>query len=339
MIYSNIRLSTTLILILLFTSNLYSNIISKDLHNIDNMIKKKQAKLLKTQKSDTTQYMSLYDDIAELTISKNKLLGELNRFDDIDTDKTCDLALNYGEVEFIKTQYYKTPFHDEVAKTLENIASLFEQCHPPMAKKYLQSVLQIKEHIYLKESAEVAKAHDMLGDHYRFSMANFKKAISEYKKAKKIREKLYGMKDPKITENYERLAFSLYYHEDKMNRAEKLLLNSIEIRENAFPNMDFPLYAAYMDIGFYYSLKNEYDKSIDYLQKALKSFQGKVNSSYIVILSELSQIYLNQDDLHNALKFGEEAYSVSKEFYGNDTHSQVIRNRSRLTEIKDNISK
>ncbi len=59
---------------------------------------------------------------------------------------------------------------DEVAKTLQNIVLLFEQCHPPMAEKYLQSILQIKEHIYLKESAEVAKAHDMLGDHYRFSM-------------------------------------------------------------------------------------------------------------------------------------------------------------------------
>jgi len=35
--------------------------------------------LLKTQKSDTAQFTSLYDDIAELTVSKNKLLLEIDR--------------------------------------------------------------------------------------------------------------------------------------------------------------------------------------------------------------------------------------------------------------------
>jgi len=86
-------------------------------------------------------------------------------------------------------------------------------------------------------------------------------------------------------------------------------------------------------------MKDEYDKSIVYLQKALKSFQGKVNSNYIVIISELSQIYLNEDDLHNALKFGEEAFRVSKEFYGNDRHYQVLENSLRLTEIRNRMNR
>ena len=93
-----------------------------------------------------------------------------------------------------------------------------------------------------------------------------------------------------------------------------------------------------MDLGIYYSMKDEYDKSIVYLEKALKAFQGKININYIVIISELSQIYLNQDDLRNAFKYGEEAYRVSKEFYVYDTHTQVLENSLRLAEIKNRIN-
>ncbi len=94
-----------------------------------------------------------------------------------------------------------------------------------------------------------------------------------------------------------------------------------------------------MDLGIYYSMKDEYTKSIEYLQKALKVFQGRVNSNYIVIISELSQIYLNQDDLSNALKYAEEAYNVSKEYYRSDTHYQVLENYNRLSEINERMNK
>ena len=282
MFYPTKKILTILISISILSVTAYGQ---NSLNHIDKMIKEKSTILSNTPKSHTTQYMSTYDDIAKLTISKNKLLMKVDK---IDTDKTCDFALEYQEVEFIKTEYYKTPFNDNVADTLQNLASLFEQCHPPMAEKYLQSILKIKEHIYLKESAEVAKAHDMLGDHYRFSMANFKKSIKEYDEAKTIRVKLYGTKDPKITENYERLAFSLYYHGDKTSKAEKLLLDSINIREKAFPNIDFPLYRAYMDAGFYYSLKGEDTKHLDYYKKAKKTFSGDKKSDYKIILRELS---------------------------------------------------
>lgn len=296
MINSATKLSITLILVLLFTSNIYSNVISKDPNNtqqnniihIEDKIKKKQAILLKIQKSDTTQYMSLYDDIVELTIFKNKLLLELDRVDDIDTDSTCELAMNYEEIEFIKTQYYKTPFHDEVAKTLENIASLYEQCHPPMAEKYLQSIVKIKEHIYLKESAEVAKVRDTLGDYYRIFMADFKKAIEYYEEAKRIREKFYGTGDPRSTENYGRLARSIFYHGDKNRRAEKILLQSIDIRKNSPINTEFPLYQAYIDAGMYYSMIGNYARSITILIEAKGTFVGKQKSDYDTILRELS---------------------------------------------------
>ena len=91
MFFLNIRLSTIVIFIVFLTNTTYSKMASKDsiimahssVNHINDMLKKKQAMLLKTQRSHTTQYMSLYDDIADLTISKNKLLLEMDKVDDI----------------------------------------------------------------------------------------------------------------------------------------------------------------------------------------------------------------------------------------------------------------
>jgi tetratricopeptide (TPR) repeat protein len=94
-----------------------------------------------------------------------------------------------------------------------------------------------------------------------------------------------------------------------------------------------------MDLGIFYSINGKYDKSTLYLQKALKAFDGKIDRRYIAILENLSQGYLNQGDFDNALKFGEEVYGVSREFYGKSTHPHVLESLSRILEIKDRISR
>lgn len=340
MICSNIKIS--ILFTLLFSVYIFADTFSQNPNNsqdsinhLESQIKTKKNRLLKTDRSNVVEYISLYDEIAELTIDKNNFLLHLDRVDEIDTDETCDLALSYEEVEFMKTQYYKTPFHGEVAKTLHNLTSLYQQCHPPMAEQQLVPLLKIQEHIYTKKSVEVADTHDLIADYYRIYMANFKKAIQKYEVAKSIRENIFGMDDPRVTQNYANLALSLYYHGDKLNKAEKLLLDSIEIHKNSPASKEFPLYNAYADLGIYYSIKNKYEKSNVYLHKALEVFNGKVDLDYIVIISELAQNYLNKNDLDSALKYADKAYRASKKFYQNDTHHQVLENSLRLKEIQE----
>ncbi len=82
-----IRLSIIFSSILLLSSVTYGEMVSTQansknqtlINRVNHMIEKKQSILLKTQKSDTAQFTSLYDDIAELTVSKNKLLLEIDR--------------------------------------------------------------------------------------------------------------------------------------------------------------------------------------------------------------------------------------------------------------------
>ena len=306
---------------------------------INQTIEKKKTSLNKTKKTDILTYTSLYDEMAELIILKNELLLNLDKTDDIDTDKICNFILDYEEVEFIKTQYYKTPFHDDVAKTVQNIASLYALCYPPMAGKYLKSVLRIKENVYGKESVEAANAYDKLGDHHHFSMAEFKSAIEHYEKAKVIRENLYGATDPKCTVNYGQLAMSMFYFGDKENRAEELLYRSIGIREINLSQKDFPLYSAHMDLGIYYAMKDEHSKSIIHLKEALSALKGKLNSDYIVILSELSRSYLKLNNLHNALINAKEAHIKAKELYGERKHPQVVESFRQISVITEMIDR
>ena len=265
------------------TISLQNKTKQKTLDKIDQMIIEKRSILKTTQKSDTLHYISLYDKIVELTILKNRLLTETDRVNLVDNDQTCDLASSYEEVEFIKTEYYKTPFNENVARTLKNIAMLYEQCHPPMAEQYLKSYLKIKEHLYSRESKEAAEAHDLLGDYYRISLAHFEKAVEEYKKAIDIRKKLYGNDDIRITENFGRLALSLYFHGDKKCQAEQLLMKSIKLRKKDARNPRLPLYRAYMIMGYYLYLKDEKDKCLNYYQKAKNNFFGDKQSDYRTI--------------------------------------------------------
>ena len=71
-----IRLSIIFSSILLLSSVTYGEMVSTQansknqtlINRVNHMIEKKQSILLKTQKSDTAQFTSLYDDIAELTV-------------------------------------------------------------------------------------------------------------------------------------------------------------------------------------------------------------------------------------------------------------------------------
>ena len=304
---SNLKYFYIFGIFLLLLNFLYASDFSKQKNNIAFINKKLRAlevNLAKTKKTDVLRYTSIYDKMAELIIMKNEFFIKAGKEDNVNTDKIYNFALKYDKVEFIKTQFYKTPFHDDVAKTIQNLASLYELCFPPMAKKYLISVIRIKKHIYGKNSPEAAKALDALGDYYRIYMANFEKTIEKYKEARKMREKFYGLNDARITENYAKLAYSIFYHGDKTAKAQKLLLSSIDIRK-----------------------------------KALKSFYDKINSNYIAIISELSQNYLNQNELTNALKYAKKAYKISKEFYKNETNSQVLENLNRLKEINNKLNR
>ena len=327
---------------------------------IDQMIKQKQDAILKitktdsvkhyeilefvhkTPKTDLLKYISLYHDIAELIYQKNQLLLYLNVkgiTDDYNTDQTCAFIYDYEKIEIINRELYQTEFHDDIAKTAQNIASLFRTCNPPVEKRYLQIVLHIKENLYSKVSPEAAKAYDALGDYSQFSMADFRKAIKYYEEAIRIRGILYGTNtDPRITENYDRLARSIYYY-NQDNRAEKLLQHSINIRKKFPTHKDFPLYATYMDKGMYHIMKGEYSKSIYNLNKALAAFEGKINDDYIMVLSELSSVYLNTDDLKNSLIYAKKAYEKAKEFYKDSQHLEVVMYLRYLIQIAEIIEK
>lgn len=262
--------------------------------------------------------------------------GQLEAIDGIDeaaSDKICQFATTYQKAEWIKTRVYKTPFHDDVAMTLQNLASLYQICHAPMAREYLQSVLQIKQKLYSKESEATAGAHDALGDYYRLSMMAFKKAISHYHQARDIRIKLYGKDDPRITQNYGVLAITLFYHKSDKQAALKLLTDSVKMRKNSPADKTIPVWAALADLADFYYLIQEEDKALACLKKALETPEEKSSKDQIRILSQLGFIHLNQDDLKQSFHYARLAYDKAKAGLQNDTTAVLLAQIEQLKEI------
>ncbi|MCK5162725.1 MAG: tetratricopeptide repeat protein [Desulfobacula sp.] len=268
-----------------------------------------------SQANERIAYAKSLDQKAESIIKRGRLLQSIDALNEDEADKICNFAIEYEQAEWIKTRVYKTPFHDDIALTLQNISSLYNLCHPPLSQKYLSSILKIKEKLYSKESEQAASAHDALGDYYRLYMMNFKKAINQYEEAKRIRKKLYGVKDPRAAKNNNLLALTLFYHKGEKSEAKQLLHDAITIRENLPANKAYPVHQAYMDAGIYYSMVGEYDSAIVHFKKALNTLNDLLNDDYITILSELAVIYLNKDDLKISHGYIKEAYEKAKVLY------------------------
>ncbi|WP_415407891.1 hypothetical protein ACLHDG_04995 [Sulfurovum sp. CS9] len=280
---------------------------------INQIIEEKKSNLSKTKKIDTMQFASLYDEIAELMILKNQLLSDIKKIYDIDTDQICNFILDYEEVEFIKTQYYKTPFHDDVAKTLTNITKLYEYCHPPLAEKYLKSILKIKENVYGENSEDVAQSLDDLAYFSRVHTFIFDDAIKQYQKAKAIRKAIYTKDDSKVTKNYARLAIVIFYHKSDKVKAEQLILESLNIRKSDKNANSIFIYQALIDTAYFYDLTGNYKKSLKYLKEAEKLLQelGKENSPEMVeVYKSISTLYLNMDDEKASHLYLKKALSV-----------------------------
>ena len=268
------------------------------LNSINKRVKTLKRDLLTVKKANTPEYTTLYDDIAELSIVKYELLMAIGKEDEINRDEICNFILEYEEVEFIKTGFYKTPFHESVARTVRNIASLYKICHPPMAERYLNSLLKIKEHIYGKESAEVATVYDLLGDYYRLSMAEFSKAIAGYQKAKKIREKLYGVDDLRVTQNYNRLAISLFYHGEK-SQSQKLIAKSLHIHKRDKNLSQLALAKVLIGSADFYVMTGEESRSLGYLKEAEKllyQIPKEKSLEMMELYHRVSNLYLNLGD-------------------------------------------
>ena len=164
-------------------------------------------------------------------------------------------------------------------------------------------------------------------------MMGFKKAIAHYEEAKRIRIKLYGNNDPRITKNYNSLAITVFYHKNEKNYAQKLLANSIAIREASLANEAYPSYRAHMDAGIYYAMTQAYEKAISHLETALNTFKGGLNNDDITILSELGIIYLNKNDLKISFKYAKAAYDKGKILYKKNPTPDFLQTIVQLLDV------
>jgi len=235
--------------------------------DFDTEIKKNKLLLKKTKKTTTLKYIAVYDDLAKLIILRNRNLIYGGRDDEINTDNICNFVEKYKEVEFLKTQFYKTPFCNEVAITLSNIAKLYQNCYPPLAKKQYKIIITINKNLYGKKSEQYAQSLDELADYLRIYMFRLSDAINYYSESRKIREKLYDTDDFRVTKNYARLGLSLFYHKSDKKGAELLILKSLKIRKKDKNTPENMIVEALADARNFYMLIGDFKKAKMYESK------------------------------------------------------------------------
>ena len=269
----------------------------------------------------------LYGDAAALTpeqsseleaeaahlIAKGRELEALGALDRTLSDRICDVAADYAGVEELKSRQHRTPFHESVAEALSTQASLYMLCHPPLAEKYLESLLRVKEHLYGSESAEAAEVHDAMADYYRTAMAEFGRAIAHYERAKAIRTARFGKNDVRSLANNGRLALSIFFHRSDAERADALFSEAIRIAKTTSVKPNEALALAYREYGNFFALRGTYEAAEATLLKAFD--QTCSAAERIGILCELSDVAMNAAADERARRYAADAYDEAKAYY------------------------
>ena len=149
------------------------------------------------------------DNVADIYIARHDLLQETGA--DGDEEEVCDFVLQYEQAEWIRTRAHGTPFHANIAETLQRAGDLWCLCHPPKAGAFYQSAVKIQKQVNGKRHPAVADSLDRFGNYLRIHMADFQAAKKAYEESKKIRISLFGEKDPRTTKNDAAYAWTSFY--------------------------------------------------------------------------------------------------------------------------------
>ncbi|MBK0369426.1 tetratricopeptide repeat-containing sensor histidine kinase [Flavobacterium agrisoli] len=164
--------------------------------------------------------------------------------------------------------------------------------------KYKKTVhLVLDEAIVKKDSAAISKAYDYLGDYYRKQSIADSAFIYYFKS-----EKIYSLRnDIKRLSQVKLNKASLQFSEGDYYGAEKNVFSALRTNKNKDSGI---LYEAYNLLGVLYNEMGEYDKSLEFHQKAIKAIDPKVIpiefQSKATSLNNIGAVYLNKKDYENA---------------------------------------
>ncbi len=258
------------------------------------------------------------DGLADLYLIRRQLLEKMGQEEEEEARDLCDFVLIYEKAEWIRTKAYGTPFHPDIAQTLDRAARLWQQCHLPLAEKFYKAAVRCRENIFGPTHEEVAGACDRYAAYLQYFIMKTKAARAQYERALSIREALFGKDHPRTLETLADLAWSVYYSGDKTSAKSMVRQAVNRIQEMAISNR--PDMANTLNrLALFLNETGDHDQALILLQKTLdirKTALGPLHPEVAHTLVDLGRVNLSQNHPEQALVAYEKALAILEKAYG-----------------------
>ncbi len=258
------------------------------------------------------------DRIAELYLARQDLLEKMDRDTDRKTNELCDFVLVYERAEWIRTKAYASPFHPEIARTLDMAARLWRRCHPSMADKFYKAAIRCREKLFGPKHPEVADACDRYAYYLQWSMMKFKDARTLYERALKIRENAFGKTRLQTLKNLPDLAWTAYYSGDKAY-AKSVIQRTVSTIQGGMNPDHSGIATTLRTMGLLLDEMDDPGGASILLQRAadiMKKVYGYRHPEVAETLTDLGLVYRNRNEPDRALRYYEEALGILESVYG-----------------------
>ncbi|ETO07888.1 hypothetical protein RFI_29501 [Reticulomyxa filosa] len=262
---------------------------------------------------------------------KKELLIKLNLLGEDHIDVAA-LYHNLGRYYFLKDEYNEAIkyFEKELKIKLNalgdgnvDIAELYfalgcSYCHNDQHKlglEYCEKSFEINSHHSNEEYIEFAKLYDKSGEAY-MNKEQYNNAIECFEKGLIITIEKLGENHINVVELCFKLGIA-YYCGDEYSKAIECIRKSLKIAPSQISEIDFNAEfntaSAYAILGFAHTKKGEYNRGIEYLEKALKMITekpGKNHFTAINLYNRLICIYELKGEYDIAFEYEEKIMKI-----------------------------
>ena len=191
-------------------------------------------------------------------------------------------------------------------KVLNALAEAYKEISPEKIIEYGKQALILSQNLEYKKGE--IDAFDNIGLGY-YSISNYEKALENYLKSLKIKEKIFNEIETIVTLDN---IGNAYENLSKYDKALEYHLKSLKIKENICDEQGVS--NSLYNIGVVYYRLNNYEKSIEYYLKSLE-ISEKIGNKKIIssTLNNIGVIYDCLGNYEKALKYHKKALKIKEE--------------------------
>jgi len=240
----------------------------------------------------------------------------------------------YNSEQFDKLEFYRklaphlqsylklTTLRTEQTSELLNLMGLFSleiEQNPTAAEDFLHEALKLKSELFGKNSLEVAKVYNNLGNAY-FEDKDLTQAIQNYKRALDLKVKCLGARKLEVAYSYNNLGLA-YSEKKEMAEAVKCISKAYEIMEKNLGEGSVEVTTPLVNLGVAYDEMKNYALASKYLTQALGIRTEKLGDNHPDVadcLLNIGVLEKHKGNMVEARKVIMKAIKILSDAYGRD---------------------